>query len=98
MSRLRPFAYSTGATRPNTTIPQQHPTGNQSHAKQMQGLEQDIDQLPHLVNFVPRESIDASVQVRIFKTDQHQGSPWLFSLSFDALDLHNMCIYVDIGG
>ena len=67
MSRLRPFAYTTGVSAPNSVqLPGIIPPsgGNQGQSKQLQNLEQDIDPIPTVVNFVPKESIDASIQVR----------------------------------
>lgn len=67
MSRLRPFAYTTGVGKPfeNPNIIQPSTSGTAAHAKQLQILESDINPLSINVNFVAKEYIDGSVQVWI---------------------------------
>lgn len=67
MSRLRPFAYSTGVGRPHDTTShsiQPSSSGTGTLAKQLQQIESDIHPLSTIVNFISKESIDGSVQVR----------------------------------
>lgn len=67
MSRLRPFAYSTGVGRPldtNSHSIQPSSSGTGTLAKQLQQIESDIHPLSTIVNFIAKESIDGSVQVR----------------------------------
>ena len=65
MSRLRPFAYSTGVGRPHDTGSiQPSSSGTGTLAKQLQQIESDIHPVSTIVNFIAKESIDGSVQVR----------------------------------
>lgn len=65
MSRLRPFAYSTGVGRPHDTSSiQPSSSGTGTLAKQLQQIESDIHHVSTIVNFIAKESIDGSVQVR----------------------------------
>lgn len=66
MSRLRPFAYSTGVGGPSegTQFIQPSSSGTSQQAKQLRGLELDINPIPNNINFVAKEPIDGSVQVR----------------------------------
>ena len=63
MSRLRPFTYA--ASGPGPAQVQQFGVPAQSQSRQIQTLEQDIDPTASaIVNFISKESIDASSQVR----------------------------------
>jgi hypothetical protein len=64
MSRLKPFFG--GLTPPAVVAQGNLGVGGPAQLKQMQMLEQDVEPLTSSLMFVSKESIDASIQVRMF--------------------------------
>lgn len=89
MSRLKPFF---GGLTPPAVVSQGNPgVGGPAQLKQLQMLEQDVEPLTSSLIFVSKESIDASIQVRMFVSSSFMYL-WCDHRTMKSRGVHLSCL------